>query len=334
MKELSIEEKAKRYDEAIEKARCYYEGANGNEDMITMTTTMFPELKDEDEEIRKELINFFSDKNESDYEGLHPRTEIIAWLEKQGEKKYVDKVETKFKVGDWVVSPNGVYWHIDAIKNNRYEVSSTDGARADWPLNTNLYHLWNIQDVKVGDILVYDNGCVEIILLFKEWFRGACKASYNYAHIISSSHNIYINEWSDCGSSAHPATKLQRDTLIKAMSDAGYTFDFEKKELKKIEKASAEWSEEDINMIDWLIRCCEKEHEELCNDKYGHQDIVSDLKRDCRKKWDWLESLKNRVAPQKQWKPSDNELEVLRLAAEKDGTCLMGLYEQLKKLKG
>ena len=45
----------------------------------------------------------------------------------------------------------------------------------------------------------------------------------------------------------------------------------------------------------------------------------------------WLKSLKGRVRPQ--WKPSDNELEVLRLVAEKDGTCLMGLYEQLKKLK-
>jgi hypothetical protein len=42
---------------------------------------------------------------------------------------------------------------------------------------------------------------------------------------------------------------------------------------------------------------------------------------------------KEHVYPQSQWKPSDNELEVLRLAAEKDGTCLMGLYEQLKKLK-
>ena len=31
----------------------------------------------------------------------------------------------------------------------------------------------------------------------------------------------------------YPATKEQRDTLIKAMADAGYTFDFEKKELKK-----------------------------------------------------------------------------------------------------
>ena len=33
------------------------------------------------------------------------------------------------------------------------------------------------------------------------------------------------------------------------------------------------------------------------------------------------------------WKPSENELEVLRLVAEKDGTCLIGLYENLKKLR-
>lgn len=97
-------------------------------------------------------------------------------------------------------------------------------------------------------------------------------------------------------------------------------------------------------MIDWLIRCCEKEHEELCNDKYGHQDIVSDLKRDCRKKWDWLESLKNRVIPKNQWKPSDEQLQELQsayhshlfgdTAAQFKAPILESLLEDLKKLKG
>lgn len=61
-----------------------------------------------------------------------------------------------------------------------------------------------------------------------------------------------------------------------------------------------EWTQKDIDMIDWLIRCCEREHSDLCNDRYGHQDIVSDLKRDCRKKWDWLESLKSRLSKDKE----------------------------------
>ena len=55
-------------------------------------------------------------------------------------------------------------------------------------------------------------------------------------------------------------------------------------------------------------------------------------------KWqNWLKSLRPQnhksLRPQNHWKPSEHELEVLRLVAEKDGTCLMGLYEQLKKLK-
>ena len=100
-----------------------------------------------------------------------------------------------------------------------------------------------------------------------------------------------------------------------------------------------EWSQNDIDMIDWLIRCCEKEHEELCNDKYGHQDIVSDLKRDCRKKWNWLESLKNKVIPQSQWKPSDKQMDVLlsEVTAWTKGCpkqiVLESLYNDLKKLK-
>lgn len=62
-------------------------------------------------------------------------------------------------------------------------------------------------------------------------------------------------------------------------------------DIRDIDEAKSRWSEEDKEMVAWLIRCCEKEHKELCNDRYGHQEIVSDLKRDCRKKWDWLEKL-------------------------------------------
>ena len=98
-----------------------------------------------------------------------------------------------------------------------------------------------------------------------------------------------------------------------------------------------EWSKEDVEMIDWLIRCCESEHKELCNDRYGHQEIVSDLKRDCRKKWDWLESLKDKVVPQKQWKPTEEQIQTLEyymhaLTCNEHKEVLFGLMEQLKAL--
>jgi len=83
---MNTEEKAKRYDEAIERAKGVIEQNPLMEYLKKGIEYIFPELKEsDDEKIRKELVNFFSDKDESDYEGLHPRTEIIAWLEKQGE---------------------------------------------------------------------------------------------------------------------------------------------------------------------------------------------------------------------------------------------------------
>ena len=40
-------------------------------------------------------------------------------------------------------------------------------------------------------------------------------------------------------SPVYPATKEQRDTLFAKMKEAGYIWDAEKKELKKIEQKSA-----------------------------------------------------------------------------------------------
>ena len=89
MEELSIEEKAKRYDEAIERAKCWRNALNADK-MPTFANRvieeLFPELKEsEDERIRKSLIKHLEQERGSlsnDEAG-----EAIAWLEKQGEQK-------------------------------------------------------------------------------------------------------------------------------------------------------------------------------------------------------------------------------------------------------
>ena len=88
MKELTIEEKAKAYDEALKYAMIYYK--EGNEDMKTMTKTCFPVLVEEsgDESIRKALIRYH--KSTIDIDGIKG-DEIVSWLEKQGEK--IDAIE-------------------------------------------------------------------------------------------------------------------------------------------------------------------------------------------------------------------------------------------------
>lgn len=86
MKELTIEQKAKAYDEAL-KVLHKYDGANI---MFTqdLKEEMFPELKeeDEDEKIRKAIIEHFVGSHSSmyPYKGF-TKEQIITWLEKQDE---------------------------------------------------------------------------------------------------------------------------------------------------------------------------------------------------------------------------------------------------------
>ena len=85
MKELSIEEKAKAYDEAFERAKNFIE--NGDERERTIAESIFAGIMEEseDERIRKAIINVFA--THKDYEiffGVSVK-DIIAWLEKQGE---------------------------------------------------------------------------------------------------------------------------------------------------------------------------------------------------------------------------------------------------------
>ena len=237
---MTIEEKAQRYDEAIKTTRKWYD-ANTNEGYRGIFEDIFPELKnseDKNEKIRQALIKLVTNHASMDlfieYD-IH-LDEAIAWLEKQGEQK-PKKNEPKFKVGDWMVSPNGVYWHIDAINNNRYEVSSTDGVRADWPLNTNLYHLWSIQDAKDGDVL--SDGTT--IFIFKDLLSDGSVMSYcDYDADNGESDAFCHLSMNLICSKITPSTKEQCDLLFSKMKEAGFEWDAKKKEMKKIKQRIAD----------------------------------------------------------------------------------------------
>ena len=101
----------------------------------------------------------------------------------------------------------------------------------------------------------------------------------------------------------------------------------------------AEWSEEDEEMIERLIRHTQKEFDELCNDRYGHQEIISDLKESCRERMNWLENRLKSLRPS--WKPSEEQMKALKevipgllypLDTKPPVNHLKELYEQLKKL--
>lgn len=181
--------------------------------------------------------------------------DILAWIKKQyknvqgkseleaiKEEKVdnVNKVESTFKVGDWVVSPMGVYWHIDAIRNGRYEVTSDSGVSVDWPLNTKLYHRFTIQDAKDGDIIYAKSrfNTFDYIRIFSK-FENEKEKSWAYSGVHSDCEDLVHWSFDKCGGflysynyDFYPASKEQRDLLFQKMKEVGYEWDAEKKVLK------------------------------------------------------------------------------------------------------
>ena len=243
MKELSIEEKAKRYDKAIEKAEKWHNAPNvdkiptfGNR----IIEDIFPELKESDDErIRKELTDYIKSKFENSCSPTPSKNILsnwIAWLEKQGEQKSVNKVEPKFHVYDWVVTDKGDTVQIGAVNNGYYTLFN--GMDFNMSYVDKYWHKWNIRDAKEGDILcTYECGKPKIVFILKGTPINYCVLSYYcyynfiypYFEYDSRTGCIAVNN-----EDIKPATKEQCNTLFQEMKEAGYEWNADKKELIKL----------------------------------------------------------------------------------------------------
>ena len=226
--------------------------------------------------------------------------------------KPIDKQEPKFHEGEWIT--NGDYiWIIVGVKPLDYVLQSQDGNIVDDTIShvDEQFHSFTVADAKNGDVLVCNgniknsNGIkYERICLFNNLdnaFFTLTKTS-NFVE----EYNIDVNI--DYPDNTVPATKEQKEILFMAMKDAGYEFDFEKKELKivdwskhikcnpnppSITKESA-WSEEDsfrTETLIWVIKSGGSIRPELRN------EFVN-----------WLQSLKDRVQPKQEWSEEDEEI--------------------------
>lgn len=485
MKELSIEEKAKRYDEAIERAKGLVDFCSDNE--LKTLEFVFPELKEsEDERIRKSIINLVIKSAQNGGMALHKweSQQMLAWLEKQDklmealqisnsriaelvEEKYnleeklekqgnqnpysgvtfdynghtwgmcardggveilmdgelkaflsldksfvypvnpiplfkaknfyvskvdglihdmtynpADKVEPKFKVGDWIVNNiNKEIFLIKSFNNGCCTLEDTKGRIYSpcLPPIEDDNHLWTIQDAKDGDVLVIQKTDVtyESIFIFKKIENNRI---IQYLHYFTTDTGEEVCEARTAegflgfvGNTVHPATKEQRDTLMKAMTNAGWEFNFEKKELKMI-----------VNPIFNIGDTIAKKHNsnihnfssftitDIIGGKYWYNDrIICDISE--QDEWElykpvrqnpawseedkrnlndailfietgtysldkdnlinWLKSFKERFT----WTPSKKHLDALEVAiaymTDESSNVLKELLEQLKKLK-
>lgn len=91
MKELSIEDKAKAYDEALQRTRKWYD-SNTNKGFRGIFEDIFPELAaSKDEEIKKEIKVILANTDLSQFALDYTFADMLNWLEKQGEYKYTQK---------------------------------------------------------------------------------------------------------------------------------------------------------------------------------------------------------------------------------------------------
>lgn len=127
---MSIEEKAKRYDEALDEAKALQKAIR--KDLHPLIEQIFPELKKpEDEEIRKTLIRLIEHNIRdgfSSYDSIN-YSDMITWLRKQEQLKKIP-VWKHWKNG---ICGNGEDKPIFLIKDgSKYSLSSCLSFECDY----------------------------------------------------------------------------------------------------------------------------------------------------------------------------------------------------------
>lgn len=312
-----------------------------------MVRTWNNDSKASDEDIKSCIGMCLTDANEQRFKDYNTSLKGLAWLEMRGGQEepqvYETKdgeiitysetdgykvVEPKFKVGDWIITPENKVIQITSIEGTFY---CFNNASHYWEIYycDQECHLWTIRDARDGDVLAFKGNIIGIII---------CKSPTDYdagSYCRFVSDNFIDKEESGWDSTLLvPATKEQRGQLEKAMADAGYTFDFEKKELKKIE--DEEYNDEDYG-IDGLWHA-KNILEKTLGEVEGYQTDDGILDHKCAiSAVDKLykEDDKNR------WKPSDEYIHWLKWVinrmpdTEKTNEAeavLKDLLEQLEEL--
>ena len=184
------------------------------------------------------------------------------------EQKSAD--EPKFKKGQWIV------WQGKCYKVNYngcgYELVGQYGLSTSLEYSTvdESAHLWDISDAKDGDVLVVNGNTPQYmwIGIFKEHtgitFSSHCHYNCGMIEFVTASARCK-NHGSGKHIDIRPATKEEYDLLFQKMKEAGYEWDAEKLELRKIEEELTEfenvladvcrgWIGEEIGWKDYIIK--------------------------------------------------------------------------------
>lgn len=317
MKELSIKEKAKRYDEAIKRAQAKMEEAKvfdyddeQTAHTIRLTTTdIFPELKEsEDERIRKEMIEILK-KEAHDFPSsviAEKSNSWIAYLEKQGEQKPAD-------------TEKGAKGNEREIPNSAW--SEEDESMLYGVMETEQYMLDVVNGIKkfdVGNASIKEDCTRELNWLkyLKDRVQPQPKQEWG-------EEDEELMKWSIIN-----LTEL-KDRFGEEYGKVGDCIDW-LKSLRPQKQCCNDVPSREYILNVWELGNYWKELTNgVCNTEHGTQlEYI-------QKHWkegDYYDKIS--VCPQKQWKPSEEQMEALSIAMCGVDDPLFSLYQDLKKLKG
>lgn len=262
MKDLTIKQKAKAWDNVLSQAKDLYNGMDVDHALLEK---LFPELKKDevsDEKIWNLLINTF--KSYAQYDDKFQDIELstlIEWLENQKARFLNETIivpsdgivepvmspaeegQSKFKVGDWVVTVTGTVYQIKDITSAygsdiSYQCQSQNGSIFIYPISAaKTWHLWTIEDACECDILASD----ETIVMFKEldMLNIRCFCTYHFLNMEKFNLETLQNK-----TAYHPATTDQVRLLFRKIFQFGYEWLPGNKKFRKLKARKDDVAEE------------------------------------------------------------------------------------------
>lgn len=337
MEELTIEEKAKAYDEALAKAVKIHRNYKGRVRAVDVVIEeVFSELQEsEDERIRKELLEHCKNQAKPYIQTGNKCPKIqswIDWLEKQGEQKSF----ARYKVGDTIY-----YNSFGEVKSMIVANITTDST------NNPMYEDENGNAVFEEDLIEQksawtpmDEQHVENLLAIIE--------GHGYPGEV-----VWLNSLKDRVQSKqkNPVWSKEDDKILKSIiiniENLQFSEDMREKyhhipnanksyyqikidwlkSLKDRVQPMQEWSGIDKDILFRTIDNLRFLRDDVSKDPKYSVNVI-DIEREVT----WLKSLR----PQSQWKPSGEQInalyDVLNPSDGVDKKALESLYEQLKKL--
>ena len=300
---MTQEEKAKAYDEALERAKNLYPGVHkGCKEVIE---NVFPELNEsEDERIRKELIGALMwQRDNLKAQGPHDNKlilpgftmevgDILSWLEKQKEQNLIMANSPQLKEQKPADQP------FEEWLDEWYQGSKELGG--DVVMSEKEFKNWsrgirNMFEQKPDEVEIPTNLDLE-----KEIDKtvNECTDGYNFdwdkfaQHFYELGRNSKPAEWSEEDSIGWDeafacVTRAEKSAKNEEELQNAVTAEKWLKEIKfkyYVHPVKREWSKEDEDMINRIVERIEAEiqYGDALTRAYGNEEI------------DWLKSLKNR----------------------------------------